>query len=353
MTAESEVAVARELRAVARIEGRPAEWDRFVSTAEGSTFCHQSGWRDIMANALGHECLYLAVEDTGGAWRGVLPLVRVRSILGHYLVSMPFVNDGGPLGDEAARRALVEYAVAEAERSGAGLLELRAREPLPGPVTASNRKITVLLSLPESVDALWQRTFRAKLRSQVRRPAKEGMTARFGPEQILPFYEVFARNMRDLGTPVLPRAFFEQLASVFGTSVIFNTVYTADGKPAAAACSFVWRGEVEIVWASSLREYNRFSPNMLLYSSLMEESISRSAQVFNFGRCTPGGPTHKFKQQWGGTDVPLPWPYWSRSGAVGTPSPDRPVFRFATAVWSRLPMAVANRLGPVLARQLP
>ena len=115
----------------------------------------------------------------------------------------------------------------------------------------------------------------------------------------------------------------------------------------------IWRDEIEVTWASSLRAYNKSSPNMLLYSQLMEEAIERGIRVFNFGRCTAGGPTHRFKQQWGGHDVPLPWPSWSRDGTIGTPSPDRPAFRLATAAWSRLPLAIANRLGPVLARHIP
>jgi len=328
-------------------------WDRFVATAEGSTFCHLAGWREIMTDVLGHEAIYLAAEEPGQKWRGVLPLVRVRSMLGHYLVSLPFLNDGGPLGDDAARLQLVEHAVAEARRSGATLLELRSRGAVSGPVSPSHRKISVHLAMPESVDELWTKTFRAKLRSQVRRPTKDGMTARCGPAELAPFYDVFARNMRDLGTPVLPRAFFERIAAVFGDRVVFATVYTTEGVPAAAACCLVWRDELEVTWASSIRELNRLSPNMLLYARLMEEAIGRGVRLFNFGRCTPDGPTHRFKQQWGGDDVPLPWAYWSKSGAAGTPSPDRPLFRVATAVWSRLPMAIANRLGPVLARQLP
>lgn len=345
-------ALIEELR-IARSDGSPADWDRFVSAAEGSTFCHLAGWEQIMTDVMGHECLYLVATDAAGNWRGVLPLVRVRSILGHYLMSMPFLNDGGPLGDEVARERLVEHAVAEARRSGADLLELRSRDELPGPVTSSNRKLTVLLPLPASTGELWEKTFRSKLRSQIRRPQKEGMTATSGVEQLAPFYEVFARNMRDLGTPVLPRAFFERLATTFGDRAIFSTVYSADGKPAAAACSLAWRDEVEIVWASSLSEYNRFSPNMLLYAHIMEESIGRGARTFNFGRCTPGGATHKFKRQWGGSDLPLPWPAWSRRESSGAPNPERPIFRVATAVWSRLPMAVANRVGPLLARHLP
>jgi FemAB-related protein (PEP-CTERM system-associated) len=328
-------------------------WDRFVDAAPASTFSHLAGWRDIMTDVLGHECVYLTVKDDDGALRGVLPLVRVIGMLGHYLVSLPFLNDGGPLGDEVACRRLTEHAVAEARRSGARLLELRARHEVGGPVASSFRKTAVHLPLPDSVQALWEHTFRAKLRSQIRRPVKAGMTARVGADQIGAFYDVFARNMRDLGTPVLPRAFFDRLAAVFGDRVLWVAVYSATGAPAAAACCLTWRDEIEVTWASSLREYNSLSPNMLLYATLMEQAIGRGMRVFNFGRCTPGGATHRFKQQWGGRDLPLPWAFWSRDGAVGTPSADSAAFRLATTAWRRLPMGIANRLGPVLARQLP
>lgn len=328
-------------------------WDRHVESAAGGTFCHRAGWKRIMTDVLGHESRYLAAVDETGAWRGVLPLVRVRSVLGHYLISLPFLNDGGPVGDSAAQQRLVEYAVEDAKSSGAGLLELRAREDVPGPVTPSYRRISVHLSLPSSIEELWTNTLRAKLRSQIRRPGKEGMTFRCGAGELDGFYEVFARNMRDHGTPVLPRAFFERGASTFGSSMLFAAVYNKAGAPVAGACCLHWRHELEVTWASSLREFNRQSPNMLLYSRLMEEAIDRDVKIFNFGRCAPGGSTHRFKQQWGGQDVPLPWPFWSRHAAIGVPSAKSPYYRLATAVWSHLPVRVANRFGPMLARLLP
>ena len=351
-TPSASIVASARLR-IDRYEGGDGEWDAYIANIDGSTFSHQAGWRSIMTDVLAHETIYLVARDDRGAWRGVLPLVRVRSLLGHFLISMPFVNDGGPLGDAVTQEQLVMHAVEEAKRSGASLLELRSRWDIPGPLEPRHRKITVHLSLPESTELLWEKTFRAKLRSQIRRPSKEGMVARCGPNELPAFYEVFARNMRDLGTPVLPPAFFERLSDKFGESVLFTSVSTREGKPAAAGCSLLWRGEVEIVWASSLREYNQLSPNMLLYARTMEESIGRGAHLFNFGRCTPGGATHKFKLQWGGHDVPLPWPSWSRSEAGGPPSADSAKFRIATTVWSRLPLALTNRIGPVLARHLP
>src|SRR5690242_15499799 len=133
-----------------------AAWDAFVARDPAATFCHLAAWRSIMTDVLGHECLYLAALDSSGAWEGVLPLVRVKApFLGHYLISMPFLNAGGPLGTPAARLALAGASAAEAARSGADLLELRAREAVPGELRLSQRKITVGLPLPGSADQLW------------------------------------------------------------------------------------------------------------------------------------------------------------------------------------------------------
>ena len=335
-----------------RFSGDLAQWDAFVGSAEGSTACHLAGWRLVMEGALGHECLYLAAVDEDGAWKGVLPLVRVRSpLLGHYLVSMPFLNAGGPLGTAAAQEALVRRAVAEASRLGVDLLELRSRQPVPGDLRLSHRKITVTLPLSSTPAELWN-SFPSKLRSQIRRPQKAGMTTRFGAGERAPFYSVFARNMRALGTPVLPEGWFEAIAAVFPEQVEFGCVY-AGAEPVAAGCGFVWRDEFELVWASSLREYSSGAPNMLLYWSLMERMIARGVRRFDFGRCTPGGSTHRFKQQWGGTDVALPWAQWSPRNVTATPSPERPAYRLAAACWRRLPLAVTNRVGPLIARQIP
>lgn len=329
------------------------DWDRFVANDPRSTFCHLAGWRDIISGVLGHEYHSLVAIDDAGTWRGVMPLARVRSILGHYLISLPFLNDGGPLGDPSAQHLLVTHAVNMAATTGADLLELRSRYEVPGPVVPSHRRISVHLSLPSSVESLWKETLKTKLRTKIRRPAKEGMTFQSGAGNLQGFYDVFARNMRDLGTPVLPIEFFRRLSSVFGARVMFGVVYTREGLPVAGACCLEWRDEIEVTWGSSLREFNHLSPNMFLYCRLMEEAIGRGVRVFNFGRCTPGGGTHDFKQQWGGKDIPLPWPTWARHAAAGVPSTDSALLRLATATWRKLPVSITNRVGPKLARLLP
>ncbi|HMV32053.1 MAG TPA: hypothetical protein PKA50_08010, partial [Gemmatimonadales bacterium] len=172
--------------AVAPFTGTAAEWDGFVSAQEGWTHFHRYGWREVFAGVFGHECFYLEARDADGVLAGVLPLVRVKSVpFGHYLVSLPFVNYGGPLGTAAAIRALVAWAVERAAADGVKLLELRSRQALPVELPVSHRKITVVLDLPADPDKL-MKGFEAKLRSQVRRPAKEGITVRFGPDQVGP-----------------------------------------------------------------------------------------------------------------------------------------------------------------------
>ena len=136
---------------VERFVGQPDEWDRFVRSAPGWTHFHLYGWRTVMERVFHHECPYL-VARVGTDVVGVLPLVRVKSALfGHYLVSMPFVNYGGPLGSDEAILALVEHAERQARQDRVKLLELRSRRELHVPLSASTRKITVVLDLPRPI----------------------------------------------------------------------------------------------------------------------------------------------------------------------------------------------------------
>lgn len=327
-----------------------AEWDRFVRADTEGSFCHLWAWQEVLRESFGQRSRYLLARDEEGVLAGVLPLVRVTGPLGRHLVSMPYLNYGGPVGSPAACVALSDLAVREGDQEGARL-ELRNRAAAPTGLTASRDKVTVVLPLPATVEALWEKTFRAKLRSQVRRAQREEMTVRFGPDEVGAFHGVFARNMRDLGTPVLPRRFFEALLRHFPTEVVFGAVYAGE-TPVAAGCGFLWKGEFEMTWASSLREFNAQAPNMLLYASFMEEMISRGADSFNFGRCTPGGGTHRFKLQWGAQDEPLHWTRWPAPEEDDSGEPGR-AMQLASRAWQRLPLPVANLVGPAIAARLP
>ncbi|HEX6309648.1 MAG TPA: FemAB family XrtA/PEP-CTERM system-associated protein [Longimicrobiales bacterium] len=334
---------------VARADDDETLWDEYVRATPGSSFAHLSGWREIVEGVLGREYMPLVAVTPDGDWRGVLPLVRIRApLLGNSIISMPYLNYGGPIGTPPAQRVLVEAAVAGAQRARARMLQVRCRAPLLPAPAAPARKVLVLLDLPQSPDTLW-RGFPSKLRSQIRRPMKEGMQFRTGGDELDAFYTVFARNMRDLGTPVYPRRFFERIAATFPQFVI-GTVYL-NGRAVAAGAGFVWRDEFEITWASCIRDYNPLAPNMLLYWGFIEEMIRRGVRVFNFGRSTPGGSTHRFKLQWGGRDVALPWLEWNARRTTPAARPRAAVL--ASTVWQRLPLSLANMIGPHLASRLP
>jgi FemAB-related protein (PEP-CTERM system-associated) len=338
---------------VERFSGTADEWDSFVREQPAATHCHLHGWRTVLERVFGHQCVYLAARDASGALQGVLPLVRVRSVVfGHYLVSVPFLNYGGPVGTDEAVRALAIEASHLATRDRVKLLELRSRGPLPLGLPVSHRKITVVLDLPETPELLMKR-FDAKLRSQVRRPQKEGVTVAFGPERRADFFRVFAHHMRDLGTPTQPLALFDAIADVFADDVWFGVAYL-NGEPIAGGCGFRFRGEFEMTWASALRAFNRVSPNMLLYWACMERSIREGLTTFNFGRCSPGGGTHRFKQQWGARDEPLWWYTQAAAGGrASTPTPDDAAFSWGPRAWQRLPLPLATALGPWIVRYIP
>jgi serine/alanine adding enzyme len=337
---------------VEQFSGTPAEWNSFAFAQNGYTHFHRFEWRALIENVFGHECLYLCARDANGALCGILPLVRVRSVVfGHYLVSMPFLNYGGPLGDSSGVQALVDEAVAIAWEGRVKLLELRSRVPLDISLAASHRKITVVLDLPDQAGALFQ-GFDARLRSQIRRPQKDGVKVEFGAGQVAPFFSVFARHMRDLGTPTQPLSLFRAIAEQFPDDCWFACAYIA-GNPVAGGCGFRFGDEFELTWASSLRAYNRQAPNMLLYWACMERAIASGVKRFNFGRCTPGSGTHKFKMQWGGRNEPLWWYGFGATAGAATPSPHDAAFSFGPRIWRQLPTSIATAVGPSIVRYLP
>ena len=338
---------------VTEYHGDASEWNEFVRRQDDWTHFHLHDWKPLIEDVFGHDCTYLCVRDGDGELDGVLPVVRVKSLLfGDYLVSMPFLNYGGPLGSDRAVEALCHRAVEMADGADVDLLELRSRREKPVDLQPSHRKITVLLDLPDGdPEILWD-DFKSKVRSQVRRPRKEGVEVEFGDDQLAPFYEVFSVHMRNLGTPVLPRSLFREIRERFPESATFGCAYL-DGKPVACGCGFEWEGEFEITWASDLFEYRSIAPNMLLYWKFMERAIQRGTSVFNFGRCTPGSGTHRFKKQWGTRDEELWWYQHPSDGEDAPPSADDEAYSWATEAWRRIPLPVANAVGPHLVKYIP
>jgi FemAB-related protein (PEP-CTERM system-associated) len=329
-------------------------WDRYVKNSSDASCYHLSCWKRIVEETFGHRTHYLLAEDDRQQFRGILPLVHLKSLLfGSFMVSLPYFNYGGICTEgEQDRTLLFRRAVELCREAGAAHLELRQTGPMAGhPVRTA--KVSMRLQLPETPAALWD-SFPAKLRSQVRRPSKEGMYATVGRDEELDgFYTVFANTMRDLGTPVYSRQFFENILRYYPASWVCM-VRTARQEPVAGGILVGFKDVLEIPWASSLRRYNRSSPNMLLYSTALSFACEEGYRVFDFGRSSIGGSTYRFKEQWGARPEQLYWHYWMKDGKnIPELNPDNPRYRAAIALWKRLPVGLTKLIGPSIVKNLP
>lgn len=332
-----------------------ADWDAYVAAHPDASHYHSSRWRVLIEQQFGKPGFYLSARDASGAIQGVLPLIRLKSLLfGDFMVSMPYLNYGGLLvSSEAARDALLATAAKLGDETGVSHIELRHTREDAAPLPARQDKVAMILELPDSIDALGK-AIGSKRRSQVRRPLREDPQIQVGGVELVAlFYQVFARNMRDLGTPVYAQSFFEAIATAFpdDTQIVAITI---KGEPAAAAFLIGHRGQLEIPWASTVRDFNRISINMLLYWEVLRYAIEAGYSHFDFGRSTIDAGTYRFKKQWGAEAKPMHWHYWLKDGGdLPALNPDNPKFQLLIRAWQRLPLPVANWLGPKIVRHLP
>lgn len=328
-------------------------WDAYVASHANASLYHTHGFRQVFERAFGHQCHYLAATDAG-EMRGVLPLVEFTSALfGRFAVSLPFVNYGGVLADnESAARALVERAVELARERRWAHVELRHDVQQCAPWPSRRHKVGMTRALPATDEALWQSVDR-KVRNLVRKAEKSGCRVEHGHAELLAdFYTVFARNMRDLGTPVYGRRFFDEVLRAAGSAA--RVFVVRDGTtPIAASLTLAWRDRIEVPWASSLRSHAAKSPNMLLYWAMLKHAVGQGARVFDFGRSTPDEGTFHFKRQWGAEPQPMVWEYPGLTTGLPDHSPKNPKFRAAIAVWQRMPVALTIMLGPRIVRNIP
>lgn len=333
-------------------------WDEYANRAADSTFYHLYAWRNVIEETFGHRTDYLSVVNGSSTVVGILPLAQLESrLFGNMLVSLPFFNYGGICADnEAIRQDLLAAAVAIATERNVDFLEIRHEDdshPWQQGLPRKTSKVSMRLELPATSEQLWE-LLGSKLRNQVRRPSKEGMTAVVGGEELLDgFYEVFSSNMRDLGTPVYPKRFFRNILRHLQGRTWIASVFSG-GTVVASALLGGFKERMEIPWASSLREFNRYSPNMLLYWTSLELACKQGYRQFDFGRSTPLEGTYRFKEQWGAKPHALYWYYWLPEGReMPQVNVKNPKYRTAIALWQRLPLRMTRLIGPGIVKYIP
>ena len=357
-------------------QGDVSLWDSYVYNHPLSNVYHLTGWKNVIENTYGHKAHYL-VAFTDNCRNGnlipnirtkrivgVLPLIHMRHFLfGNSLISIPFFDLGGILADnQEIEKELLLEAARLAQKMKVGNVELRHMQPLSClddiktmssvRITTRSDKVLMLLELPDSSEKL-MKSFRSKLRSQIRRPIKEGLYSKIGRHELLDdFYEVFSINMQDLGSPVHSKRLMEHVLDEYPENARIIVVYK-DKQPLACSLIIGFRKTLENPWASFLRKSSRFSPNMLLYWRMLEYGCNNGYRCFNFGRSSPGGGTYKFKEQWRARATPLHWHViLTRDKFLETEDSEKSKFEWAIEYWKKLPVPVSRILGPMIRKYI-
>lgn len=335
-----------------------AAWDAFVAAAPTATPFHSRAWCEAVSRATGHRCHLLAARDAQGAVHGILPLHHVKSpLFGQALVSSGFAVDGGICTeDPAAFAALAAAAESLATELGLGSIELRgggAPSALGWSVDSDTyagfaRDLAVddnaeLLAIPR------------KQRAEVRKALEGPLTITAGTDagERADHYRVYATSVRNLGTPVFPRRLFAAVLDAFGPEGADILTVHDNGRAVASVLSLYWRGTVMPYWGGGLAEARKSRANELMYFALMRHARAKGCTRFDFGRSKFGTGPFAYKKNWGFTPEPLAYARWLAPGqAPRDTNPNSAKYRMQVDLWKRLPLWLANRLGPVIANGL-
>lgn len=334
-------------------DGAAGEWDQYIASNPDATFFHRAGWKRVIERAFRHTTHYLYCERDG-AIEGVLPLVHLKHpLFGNSLISVAFgVYGGAVASNEAAERALDQAARSLAEDLDVDYLEYR---PLKlqsrlGFVAKSDLYVTFRKSLKSSVEENLLAIPR-KQRAMVRKGLKLGLQSEVDrdPKRL---HQVYAASVRNLGTPVFAHQYFDELMREFKDDCeVLLIVY--NGRPVSGVMSFYFRDEVLPYYGGGTREARDLAANDVMYWEVMRRACERGCRIYDFGRSKCGTGSYHFKKNWGFVPEPLHYLYHLRRGNRPPElNPLNPKFRLFIEVWKRLPLAVANRLGPHIVRHI-
>lgn len=339
-------------------------WDDYLASHQDSSIYHQLFFKNVIQSTYRHKPYYLIALNKDNKAAGVLPLFFVNSLIfGKELVSLPFCDYGGILADsDQIARDLLDKAFELSDELKCRNIILRQtfehvflNQDLKNTrnifTNLKKSKIRMRLALPQTTDMLFS-SFPAKLRSQIRKPQKEGCVSKNGGLELLDdFYEVFVHNMRDLGSPVHTKALMKSMLTHDPQHIRIFVIYHNN---IPAACSMVCGYKDSLVnpWASFKRTYQKIAPNMLLYWEMLSFAINNNYKFFDFGRSTPGEGTFKFKEQWGAKPEQLYWYTCSRNKLLDKEEVSDGSKGSFIKMWQRVPLPVTKIIGPLIRRNI-
>jgi len=333
---------------------RVARWDAFVAACPEATFFHRAAWRTVLADAFGHRPHYLYAEDQGDI-RAVLPLARQKSLIfGDALISTPFCVYGGvAAADPEARTVLERAAIELGERLGVDHVEFRNLVPRRDDWVRRDTNATFRRAI-EAEPEINLLAIPRKQRAEVRKGIERGLVARAGgsPADLDACWALYAKSVHRLGSPVYARRYFHDLARAFGTECECYFVLR-EGRAVASLLNFYFRGEVLPYYAGSDGSGRDGEVHPFMYWSLMNHAGARGARSFDFGRSPAGSGGYAFKKNFGFEPQPLAYEYrLVKAKHAPDPDPKSPKYRLLVNTWRRLPLGVANAIGPWAAKQI-
>lgn len=316
----------------------------FVAAHPQSTPFHLPAWSRAVERGCGQRVRTL-VAERDGALVGVLPLTEVRSLLfGAALVSAGFAVDGGMLGEGEFAPA----AVALAERLGIGTVELRGGALPEGWARDEATYLGFARDLAADDDAELLAIPR-KQRAEVRKALANALEAVTGGAELADeHYRIYAESVRNLGTPVFPRALFRAVLAAMDADIL---TVRHDGRAVASVLSLYHRGTVYPYWGGGIEAARGLRANDRMYFALMAHARARGCTRLDFGRSKAGTGPAAFKKNWGFEGRPLAYAKWAK-GEAREINPLNPKYALMVRTWQRLPLAVANLIGPWISRGL-
>lgn len=326
-------------------------WDAFVQQQPEATFFHRAGWQTVMQKAFGHRVYFLMAERDGRI-EGILPLVHIKSrLFGNNLVSTPFCVYGGIVAaNEEADFALRQYACALADDLAVDAMELRNIKASGKGWPTKQLYYTFRKEIFPDHDAN-MKAVPQKRRAMIRKGIKVGLTGEedAGWER---FYATYAESVRNLGTPVFSAKYFRVLREVFGEDCRVLMI-THEGQDVAGVMSFYFKDQVLPYYAGSFDAAKHLKAHDFMYWELMSRACDEGIKVFDFGRSKEDTGPYLFKRGWGFEPEPLAYEYYLvKADAIPEVNPTNPKYKLFIEAWKRLPLPVANTLGPLLSRSL-
>lgn len=327
----------------------------FLSDTPGSTPFHSAAWGHAIEQSTGHRWHCLSARDADGALIGVLPLHHIRSrLFGSALVSSGFAVDGGiVVRDPRAIAPLADAAIALARELGLAGVELRGGALPDG--WAHDRMSHLGFVRPLAADAEAElsaipRKHRAEVRKALANPLDVSVGRSVADRAA--HYTAYATSVRNLGTPVFPKRLFAAVLDQFGEDADILTV-RHDGAVVASVLSLYWKGVVMPYWGGGTQAARGLRANERMYFALMDHARERGCKHFDFGRSKTGSGPAAYKKNWGFEGEPLSYARWAEAGAaVRDTNPTSSKYALMVKTWQRLPLPIANAIGPMIARQL-